>query len=288
MSATCGISWASEPLTAPGFWLPRSACGATCLPHATAVPKVSLAHAVVRVVAGVAVLLAGLLTFPLLPLLRARSRAGAGRLIARALLAALGVRYHGSGRLPRQGALLVVNHVSWLDPLVTAAYSSARLVAKSDVRDYPVIGWLAARAGTLFIDRNRPRTLPGTVAEVADVLREGGVVVVFPEGTTWCGRAGGPFRPALLQSAIDADVPVVPVTVRFRYADGTGTTVAAFVGDDTLVASLRRVITTRGLRVEVRAHPALHPAPGASRRSLANAALASAGNHHPGAHTPAA
>jgi 1-acyl-sn-glycerol-3-phosphate acyltransferase len=199
-------------------------------------------------------------------------RAGLLRLFARALLGALGVRHDLRGRLPRQGALIVANHVSWLDVLALIAYAPVRLLAKREVRSWPVIGALAAAAGTVFIDRLRPRALPGTVADVTASLRTGGVVAVFPEGTTWCGRTGGRFRPAIFQAAIDAGVPVAPVTLRFGLAGGPRTTVAAFIGEDTLLASLRRVVATRGLRIEVQAHPALHPVPGASRRVLARAA----------------
>jgi putative hemolysin len=115
----------------------------------------------------------------------------------------------------------------------------------------------------------RPRTLPATVADVTDALRGGSVVAVFPEGTTWCGRARGPFRPALFQAAVSAVVAVVPARLDFSLADGSTTTVAAFVGTDSLAASLWRVITARGLAVTLRAYPALHPEPGLSRRALA-------------------
>jgi hypothetical protein len=114
-----------------------------------------------------------------------------------------------------------------------------------------VIGIMAARGGTLFIDRNQLRRLPATVAEIAAVLRGGETVLVFPEGSTWCGRIGGRFYPATMQSAIDAGVPVRPVAVRYRLADGSPTTVAAWVGDDTLLASVWRIAGTRGLTIEV-------------------------------------
>ena len=109
---------------------------------------------------------------------------------------------------------------------------------------------------------------------MAAVLRRGAVVAVFPEGTTWCGRDNGRFRSAMFQAAIDAGVPVAPVTLRFRSANGAGTTVAAYVGEETLVGSLRRVVLAAGLRVTVQSHDALYPAPGASRQALARAAQA--------------
>lgn len=216
-----------------------------------------------------------------------RLRAPMPRRVARALLAVLGIRHEVRGRLPRHRALVVANHVSWLDVLVLLAHLPVRLVAKEQVRRWPFIGWLAASAGTVFIDRSRPRSLPGTVGQVATALREGDVVAVFPEGTTWCGVADGRFRPAMFQAAIDAAVPVMPASIRYHSADQRTTTAAAFVGDDTLAASLLRVAGVRGLRVCVWVHPALHPEPGASRailRTAAQASLFRAGGQasHPG------
>src|SRR5581483_8921880 len=95
---------------------------------------------------------------------RALSRA------AQRTLRALDVRLAVRGRVRQHRALLVANHVSWLDVLVLLAAADDpavfRLVAKSEVRGWPVIGWFAGLAGTIFIDRSRPRALPGTVAAV--------------------------------------------------------------------------------------------------------------------------
>jgi len=253
------------------LWLPSSACGVHCLPAAGSVPRVSPGVALLRTAAVLGLLLLAAAALGVLPLMSQRRRASATRVFARSVLWALGVRHAAAGRLPRRGALVVANHVSWLDILVVLAHAPARLLAKHEVRRWPVIGSLAACGGTVFIDRTRPRTLPRTVADVAAALRAGGVVAVFPEGTTWCGRSSGRFRPAMFQAAIDAGAPIVPVTLRFL-SEGTPTTVAAFLGEDTLLASFRRVVTARGLAVTLSAHPALHPAARASRRSLARAA----------------
>ena len=116
--------------------------------------------------------------------------------------------------------------------------SRSGCVAKSDVRAWPVIGLLAARGGTLFIDRDRLRRLPAPWPRSPTRLRDGQSVLVFPEGSTWCGRTQGRFYPASFQAAIDAGAPVRPVALRYRLADGSPTTAAAFVGDDTLIASV--------------------------------------------------
>jgi 1-acyl-sn-glycerol-3-phosphate acyltransferase len=268
-------------MVADSMWLPRSTCDADCLPAPDSVPRVGAVRAAGRLVAVVAVIVAAAVTSPVIPLLTRDARARLMRAFARGVLGALGVRHTMRGRLPRRGALIVANHVSWLDVLVLLAYAPVRPLAKREVRSWPVIGSIGAAAGAVFIDRDRPRTLPRAVADVAAALRAGHAVAAFPEGTTWCGRSGGRFRPALFQAAIDAGAPVAPVTLRFALSeartddadtDDAGTTVAAYIGEDTLLASVRRVIMARGLRVALYAHPALYPMPGASRRVLARAA----------------
>jgi hypothetical protein len=142
------------------------------------------------------------------------------------------------------------------------------------VRGWPLIGAMAAAGGTIFVDRSRPRALPDTVAAVAAALRAGAVVAAFPEGTTWCGASSGTFRPALFQAAVDAGTPVVPVTVGYRQWGGARSAAPAFIGDDTLCASLRLVLAAPDLEVSVAAAGALRPAAVGDRRALAKAAEA--------------
>lgn len=131
------------------------------------------------------------------------------------------------------------------------------------VADWPLIGAMARRSGTIFIERDNLRSLPVTVAALAHALRSGGSVLVFPEGTTWCGRKMGVFRRAACQAEPDADAPVRPVTIRYSAP------VAAYVGDDPLTTSLVRAARAGGLRVRLTAPPLVH---GVDRRELAAAA----------------
>jgi len=112
------------------------------------------------------------------------------------------------------------------------------------------------------------------------------VVDVFPEGTTWCGQRAGRFRPALFQAAIDAGVPVVALRLSYQVAQPAApTTLAAFLGDEALPASLRRVITADGLRVTVRTTSLIEPIRG-SRRDLAMAAHAAVHSRCPNVAEP--
>jgi 1-acyl-sn-glycerol-3-phosphate acyltransferase len=252
------------------LWQPRSTCGPACLPATPPRARASWVRQAGRLVALLGALLLGVTLLPVLPLLNGHGRRAAARTWARAVLGALGVRLVARGRPPAGRALLVANHISWLDIVALMAAVPVRMVAKHDVRRWPVIGALAAAGGTIFIDRTRPRSLPVTVAEVAAALRAGGVVAAFPEGTTWCGASAGRFRGAMFQAALDAGATVVPVSIRY----GRGPTTAAFLGDDSLWTSLRRVLAVPRLEVTLTATPALHPEAAATRQQLARVAEA--------------
>ncbi|MEU7569588.1 lysophospholipid acyltransferase family protein [Streptomyces fradiae] len=265
-------------------WLPA----APCLPERCATPARPAARptrAVLRLAAGCAAVAAGLVLAPLTAPLRPAARHRLTRLWCRAVVRAFGVRVRVTGAPPPPGPLLVVaNHVSWLDIPLVAAVLPGRMVAKREVRHWPLLGPLAALGGTLFLDRDRLRALPGAVRDLARTLAAGHRVVVFPEGSTWCGRAQGAFRPAAFQAALDAGAPVQPARITYRPVGP-----AAFVGDDPLAASLWRVARAGRLTAEIRL---LDPVPHGAhpdRRALARAAgaaVAAAGS--PAAGAPAA
>ncbi|MFF9623284.1 lysophospholipid acyltransferase family protein [Streptomyces griseosporeus] len=248
-------------------WLPSAPCTPGACVQATA-RACAVPRAVLRLTGVVALLLAGIALAPL----GARLPARAVRAWCRWLVRAAGVRIRVTGAAaPRGGLLLVANHISWLDVPLLAAVRPARMLAKREIRHWPVAGALAAR-GALFIDRDRLRALPATVDRVAAALRAGGTVAVFPEGSTWCGRAQGRFRRAVFQAALDAGARVQPVRIRYRRADGGTATAPAFVGEDSLLASVWRVAASRGLVAEVDVRPALAPDAHPDRRALARAA----------------
>ncbi len=185
---------------------------------------------------------------------------------------------HGADATPasqaRPGTLVVANHISWLDIPALLAVEPVTLLAKREVGDWPLVGTLARRAGTRFIDRAGPRQLPTAVAGLADLLRSGRSVAAFPQATTWCSVAHGAFRRATFQAALDADAPVRPVTIAYEQL-GMPSTVAGFLGDEEFLSSVRRVVGARGLTVRVTVHPPLLPHPGAhDRRTLAALARA--------------
>lgn len=259
-------------------WSPVSPCGPSCLDHAT-VPTVARPRQLLRLIRTVAVLVLALLTTPVLFLLSGHLGRRALRHLLAALLHALGVRLvvHGATELAEtaragRGALVVTNHISWLDSLAVNAVHPMPSVAKKEIATWPVLGRLVARSGGIFLDRQRLTQLPATVAQLTAALRDGALVNVTPEGTTWCGVASGRFRPATFQAAIDGGVPVRPIALRYRLADGRDTTSAAFLHQESLLTSIRRVVSVRGLVLEMWVCPEIAPGRATNRRDLAHLA----------------
>ncbi|MFN4291680.1 MAG: lysophospholipid acyltransferase family protein [Permianibacter sp.] len=158
----------------------------------------------------------------------------------------LGVRQSCAGRRPAAGTLLLCNHISWLDIVVIGAQLPVRFVAKAEVRRWPLLGTLAAAAGTVFLQRGR-RSGPDSSAEVKQLigraLAAGELVLLFPEGTTSDGRRVRRFHARL----IPAGYPVAPLALAYR---GDGAAAVPFLGADSLAASLWRLLAER----DVHAH----------------------------------
>ena len=188
------------------------------------------------------------------------------------LLGRFGVSVSVHGEPPRQGAMIVANHVSWLDiATLHAACPHARFVSKAAVGRWPLIGRLTRVVNTLFIERERKRDAMRVVREVAAALQQGDVIALFPEGTTGPGHPVGPFHPNLLEAAIAADAHVHPVLLRYAEPGLPISVAAQYIGDTTLVGSALRLARSRGVEVQVHFLPPLHPR-GLTRRELARQA----------------
>ena len=184
------------------------------------------------------------------------------------VLRGLGVQLKVQGEF-RPGAKLVVgNHVSWLDIVAILATHPARFVSKAEVAEWPIVGRMVVLAGTILLERARRRDAMRVMGLLTQTLQDGGTAAAFPEGTTGDGHALLHFHANLLQSAIDADVPVQPVAIRYSDAHHAISPAAAYVGETTLVQSLWWVAGARGLTVTLKVLPA-HRVTHADRRALA-------------------
>ncbi|MGC2165931.1 MAG: lysophospholipid acyltransferase family protein [Gallionella sp.] len=169
------------------------------------------------------------------------------------------------------GCLQIANHVSWMDIFVLNAIQPSHFIAKSEVRDWPIIGWLCRRSGTLFIERASRQGATAISQQIVEKLRKGERIGLFPEGTTTDGRQVGTFRPSLLQSAIDANSIVSPVAICYQDRDGNLSSNAPFTGDTTLVESIWNMLSGRQIFARVTFAPPLQ-AGSDDRRALSNRA----------------
>ena len=258
-------------------WLPRATCDALCVSAGT--PARSRREIVRRVAVR---LVLALLLAPGLPLIAipVPGRTHAQRAYCRLVLRCFGVRIVSSGSPIRNlsGVLVVSGHMSWLDVFVIGSVLPGSFVARADMfTGGPAIGIVARLLKIIPIERASLRWLPEVVDAVARRLRAGQTVVAFPEGTTWCGTPGdgsgqahrgrGSFYPAMFQAAIDAGRPVQPVRLSYHHADGSVSTVPAFVGEDTLAQSVCRLLSVRRTVAAVRVESL--QLPGDDRRDLA-------------------
>jgi 1-acyl-sn-glycerol-3-phosphate acyltransferase len=161
------------------------------------------------------------------------------------LLALWGIHLRVLGQPVLKGpALIVANHISWLDISVIHAARHCRFVSKSDIRAWPLVGTLATGAGTLYIERTSRKDALRMVKDMADAMKEGDVIAVFPEGTTSDGRDLLPFHANLIQSAIEAQAPVQPMSLKFVDArTGEPSFAPCYIGDDTLIGSMWRTLS---------------------------------------------
>jgi 1-acyl-sn-glycerol-3-phosphate acyltransferase len=170
---------------------------------------------------------------------------------SRRLLGVFSIRLQVTGEDVLPGSLIVANHVSWLDVYAINALMPVSFVAKSEVRSWPIIGWLSTRTETIFLRRGSRGHAHAINEAIGHMLASGGTVAVFPEGTTTDGTHLLPFHAALMQPAISAGHPMSPVAICYRDGTGAPSSVAAYVGEMTLVESLFKIAAARTLTVDI-------------------------------------
>lgn len=176
----------------------------------------------------------------------------------RRIVRALGIEWSIEGELPQDGAV-ISNHLSYLDILVFAAVQPFVMVAKSEVRRWPLIGWMTARAGTVFVVRGGgPATYPAVNRAMAEAYRSGLPVLFFPEGTTTDGSEVLPFRRGLFHSVLNEGAALRPAALSYALDEQDcerGATVANDVcwwGDALLAPHLFQFAGMKGARAKIR------------------------------------
>jgi len=173
---------------------------------------------------------------------------------ARRMVLVLGVECRVAGPVPERG-LLVCNHLSYVDIPLLGALTPAVFVAKREVKSWPVFGWFASRAGTVFIDRERRSHVGAVSAAMAALLGQNFLVVVFPEGTSSGGQTVLPFKSALLEPAANQTCPLSVALIQYELADGDVAEEICYWKDMTFAPHLLNLLGQRAIRATVRFAP---------------------------------
>ena len=189
------------------------------------------------------------------------------------LLSILCVRLHYRGFVPTSEtsrAMLAANHVSWLDVYSINSVCPARFVAKSEIRGWPLLGWLSRNAGTLFIERAKRSDTARINEHIAEALTIGDRVAIFPEGTTSDGTILQHFHASLLQPAVSVAAILYPVAIRYTDVAGRISKAAPYV-NITMLESIRRILGEPWIDVELIFTDPISSG-GKNRRALARSA----------------
>jgi 1-acyl-sn-glycerol-3-phosphate acyltransferase len=216
----------------------------------------------------------------------ARKRRWSRQLLA---IVSVSVRETGAPKKLPDRCMLALNHISWLDIFVINAELPASFMAKSEIRSWPLVGWLCTRAGTLYIERGKRSAVREARRAVSIELERGALIAVCPEGTTTFGRTLERFHSALFQPAIDAGAVLQPVALRYFDPAGRHTDAAGYVGETSLLESVWAIVSTRHMVAELHFLKPIDAA-GQTRRALAEktetAIAAALGVPLPGRHSP--
>ncbi|VXB05300.1 1-acyl-sn-glycerol-3-phosphate acyltransferase [Enhydrobacter sp. 8BJ] len=174
-------------------------------------------------------------------------------------LKALGIEVIALEPIPTHHALWASNHISWLDIPVVGSIVPTFFLSKAEIANWPVIGWMATTAHTLFIQRGSGDT--SKISEqMSEFLSQGSPVVFFPEATTTDGTAIKRIYGNLLQSAMDSQVLIQPIVICYVNQDGELDQNIPYYGDISLIDSVKRVLDNPPAKAYVLPLAAIDPA----------------------------
>lgn len=155
------------------------------------------------------------------------------------------------------GSLLASNHVSWLDIALLGGQTEITFLSKSEVKHWPVIGWLAAQAGTLFIERGKRDGAKGASEQIAERLQQAERVLMFPEGTTTDNINILPFHARLFAAAVTANAPIQPVAIHYLNTQGQTHPLVPYLNNQSLMHNLWSILAEPAILIEVHFLPSI-------------------------------
>jgi 1-acyl-sn-glycerol-3-phosphate acyltransferase len=166
-------------------------------------------------------------------------------------LCGLALVIHDHGETQESGAMVVGNHISWIDIYVINAWRPTPFVSKAEIASWPIVGYLAKTIGTVFIQREKRSDTRKIMQQLADILRGGGLIAIFPEGTTTDGLAVQPFHANLFQAPVLAGSPVQPICLMYEDMQGRQSLAPAYTGTTTLFESLNMMLSNGPIKAHL-------------------------------------
>lgn len=160
------------------------------------------------------------------------------------------IQYQTFGQANTRPTLFIANHISWFDIPAIGANLPVRFLSKQEVKHWPLIGWLARKVGTLFIQRGRKGAAEQSIYDITHALQQGDSVIIFPEGTTTDGTDIKKFHSRLFQAAINAGVDVQAIAILYPGENGIHPD-AAYVGDMSMMESVNNFIHSKDIKVDI-------------------------------------
>lgn len=200
---------------------------------------------------------------------------------SRSLLNILNIEVTKQGELPNHDAantMFIGNHISWIDIHALNSVRAVRFIAKSDLKNWPIFGWLAKKCNTLFIEREQKKDAVRVIEEASKSLIHGDCLCYFPEGTTTDGTDLLPFKGSLMQAPINAGSTIWPFAIYYPKDDGSANIEMAFAGETTLIESIWKIVSLRKPKVTLTFLPKISPH-GHERRGLTITARHSIAQH---------
>lgn len=184
---------------------------------------------------------------------------------SRRLLRIFGLRATSFGQPVTDPAMFVANHTSWLDIEAVHSQRAACFVAKAEIAHWPLVGWMAASGGTIFHRRGNNHSLTTVMQTMVERLHQGRSVAVFPEGSTSHDGVTRVFHARIFQAALDAQVPVQPVALRFA-RHGRRVLDRGFGEGENFVQNIVRLLGAPPLDFEIRFLEVIPASPNARRQ----------------------
>jgi len=175
----------------------------------------------------------------------------------RRLLTCLHIEVEFIGQMHPNTGLVVSNHISWLDVLLMTHYSHLHFIAKSEVKDWPIIGFLTQLLGTLFIRRENKFQVYRSLPKGQKLLQRGESLMVFPEGTTTHGGTTRAFYPMLFEIAVREAAWVQPIAIRYWAHQDTPSIAVPFIDDDGIIGNILKLLIQKKTRAQVVFLPAI-------------------------------